>query len=89
MSGSAVDNAGVASVKVAIHDRTRKPGGIRRGTWGRYVPYDAAPSASGVSSSSGWSYSWIPPGPGRFAVAVETWDLSGSRTRQSHMWSSR
>ena len=73
-TGTATDNMGVASVGVAIKDRTTNLWWRANGTWGAYQVHQATLATPGASSTT-WSFTWNAPGPGQYsimAIATDT-----------------
>ncbi|GAA1295770.1 hypothetical protein Psi02_11640 [Planotetraspora silvatica] len=97
-TGAVTDNRGAASVRVAIMDRVSKLWWRNDGTWGDYQDRPATltgpatgkswtVSATGQMSftGAGWSFSWVPPAPGSYGLAVLSNDASG-RPDAAHPW---
>ena len=88
IDGRATDDVGVASVRVAIRDRTTLAwfDGTR---WRQtYAQHTANLGTPGVASTN-WSYRWTPPpgGSGSYAVTVQAVDTTG-RTDPTQAWAS-
>ncbi len=76
ITGSAVDDNDVATVKVAIRDRST--GDWWRGTgWGPFLWLNV-PLPDIVEQVTPWSFHWDPPAPGDYAVQVRTEDAAGN-----------
>ncbi|MEV6985246.1 hypothetical protein AB0M95_28840 [Sphaerisporangium sp. NPDC051017] len=97
-TGTASDNRGVASVRMAILDRGSKLWWHNDGTWGDYqdrtVPLTGPPnskpwqaSASGQLSftETGWTFTWMPPTTGDYGLAVMSLDVTGL-VDTAHPW---
>jgi hypothetical protein len=77
LKGTATDDIGVASVRVAIMDRITGRWWHEDGTWGTYRWHDATLS-SAESTSTGWSFSWPVLSPGDYGVRAEAADTAGN-----------
>lgn len=81
ISGTAVDDRAVATVKVAI--RNRATGEWWRGAgWGPFLWLNVPLDQPGQASTS-WSYHWRPPAAGDYAVQVRSEDAVGNVDPQS------
>jgi uncharacterized protein (DUF305 family) len=83
--GVAVDDAGVASVDVAVHDLAKDRWLHADGTWGERRPVPAELIGSGPSSAA-WRLPFTPPAAGRYAISAEAVDTAGKRTATADAW---
>lgn len=76
MSGSATDDVGVGAVDLAVRDTVS---GLwwNGSSWGAFTYLPATLDAPGTAST-GWEFSWTPPGPGAYGVSVRATDTSGN-----------
>lgn len=74
--GVAVDDAGVASVQVGVHDLGRDRWLRRDGSWGDKQALTAELIGSGPSSAA-WRAVFTPPSAGRYAITAEVADVAG------------
>ena len=75
--GTASDNVGVASARVAIKNTANGLYWRANNTWGTYQAQSATLGTPGATSTT-WSYTWTPPMTGSFSVLVESVDTSGN-----------
>jgi hypothetical protein len=76
IGGSANDDVGVASVRLAIRDRDTLLWWT--GTeWGAYTTLEASIAEPGAPTTT-WSYSWTPPAAGNYGVLVRVEDTSAN-----------
>ncbi len=77
-SGTAADNVGVSTVRVAIKD-TARPAGSNwwrsNGTWGAYQTQNTTLGTPGGTNTT-WSYNWTPPSTGSYSVLAEGLDAA-------------
>lgn len=76
-TGTATDNRGVATVEVAVKNNATNLWLRLDGTWGAFQWLPATLAIPGATST-GWTYSWLPPGTGGFTVQVRATDGSGN-----------
>lgn len=76
-SGGATDDVGVGSAKLAIRDRTTGLWWQQGGGWGPFVWLDANLASSGATSTT-WSFTWTPPGPGSYGLNLRIGDTAGN-----------
>jgi hypothetical protein len=76
-AGSGTDDRGVASVDVAVKNNTTGKWLRNDGTWGVFQWLPTVLGTPGATST-GWTYSWAPPGTGAFTVQVRTRDTAGN-----------
>ncbi len=78
LAGVATDDAsGVAAVAVGIKDTAT--GQWWDGTdWTASFTFNAANVDSVGATTTGWSYDWLPPGPGSYGALVRTTDIAGN-----------
>ncbi|RCG30973.1 hypothetical protein DQ384_13555 [Sphaerisporangium album] len=97
-TGTASDNRGVASVRVAIMDRTSRLWWRDDGTWGAYQdrtvpltgplngkPWQASASGQLSFTETGWTYTWTPPATGDYGLSVLSVDATGL-VDTAHPW---
>jgi DNA-binding beta-propeller fold protein YncE len=79
MNGNATDNVGVASVKIAVKDRTTGLWYRANGTWGSFQQQLSVLGSPNAASTT-WSFAWTPApgGSGAYAVQVTAFDLTGN-----------
>lgn len=81
-SGSANDNVGVASVKVAVLDRSTNKWWQGGSSWGGAAWFDAVLARPGARST-GWTWTWKSAVPGDFTITTQAVDTAGNRDRTS------
>jgi hypothetical protein len=74
-TGMATDNVGVASVGVAIKNRTTNLWWRANGTWGTYQVLPATLGSPGASSTT-WSFTWNAPAAGQYSIMAIATDTS-------------
>jgi phage baseplate assembly protein gpV len=80
ISGSAADNVGIASVRVAIQNTDTGDWWHSDGKWGSYQSQATKLTTSG--SSATWKYTWQPT-PGHYALTAIAFDPSANGVRLS------
>jgi hypothetical protein len=85
MAGTASAPAGVATVQVAIKDRTSGLWWRADGSWGAFQRHATTLAAPGASATA-WTFPWTPPAPGAYAVQLNVVDSTGrmDETRAYH-----
>lgn len=81
VSGTASDDRGVASVKVAYQDLLTKLWWHTDGTWGSFAWIDATLASPGAASTA-WSHTWANTRPGAYGVLVQAWDTAGKASNR-------
>jgi hypothetical protein len=76
-SGSASDNAGVTSVRVAIKNQSTGLWWHADGSWGAFQSVPAKLGSPGAKSTS-WSLTWTPPSTGNYGIQAVAWDAAGN-----------
>ncbi|MGB0101849.1 MAG: Ig-like domain-containing protein, partial [Nocardioides sp.] len=79
MEGAATDDVGVATVLLAIRDKETKRWLKRDLTWSTSYGTVLADLASPGATDTDWTYTFDPPGPGRYGVSVVTRDAAGNQ----------
>jgi hypothetical protein len=69
----------VTFVRVAIKNRTTNLWWHSDGTWGNYQLQVTALGSPGATSTT-WSLTWTPPGPGSYSLLAEAQDAAGNKT---------
>jgi hypothetical protein len=79
LRGQATDNAGVSRASVAI--RRSDDGRYLRadGAWGSGLVWLTASLAAPGATSSGFTFAWASPAPGRYSLTAQAWD-AGNRS---------
>ena len=77
--GTATDDVGVATVLLAVRDKTAKKWLRTDGTWSTSYATVVTTLASPDEPDTEWTYTFEPPGPGGYGVSVVTRDAAGNQ----------
>ena len=76
IQGSAADDLAVDFVDIAIQDKTTSLWWTPGGDWGAFAWLDADLATPGTPATD-WSYGWLPPAEGDYAVSSRVGDAAG------------
>jgi DNA-binding beta-propeller fold protein YncE len=85
MAGTATDDVAVATVRIAIKNRDTGLWWRANGTWGAYQAFDAGLAAP-RTPSTGWTFTWVPAGPGNYTLLAEAVDSAGNVEAAPKPW---